>query len=52
MREGRDPDPVRRDRKSEECFEPLAEIVTGELLAGGPLGGWLVTDDGARALGS
>ena len=31
--ESRDPGPVRRDRKSEESFEPLAEIITGELLA-------------------
>jgi ABC-2 type transport system ATP-binding protein len=48
MSENRDPDPVRRDRKSEESFEPLAEIIAGELLAGGQLGDRLATADGAR----
>jgi hypothetical protein len=51
MSGSRDPDPVRRDRKSEECFEPLAEIITGELLAGGSLGDRVATTDGARGVG-
>jgi ABC-2 type transport system ATP-binding protein len=46
--ESRDPNPVRPDRKSEEGFEPLAEIITGELLAGGPSGDRPATADGAR----
>jgi ABC-type branched-subunit amino acid transport system ATPase component len=51
MSGSRDPDPVRRDRKSEECFQPLAEIITGELLAGGSLGDRVATTDGARGVG-
>jgi ABC-2 type transport system ATP-binding protein len=50
MSESRDPDPVRRDRRSEESFEPLAEIIAGELLAGGQLGDRLATADGARGV--
>jgi hypothetical protein len=50
MSGSRDPDPVRRDRKSEECFQPLAEIITGELLAGGSLGDRVATTDGARGV--
>ena len=46
-----DPQPVRRDRTSEEGFEPLAEIITDELRAGGPLEGRLATADGARGVG-
>lgn len=49
--ESRDPNPVRQNRKSEECFEPLAEIITSELLAGGSLGDRLATGDGARGVG-
>jgi ABC-2 type transport system ATP-binding protein len=51
MSESRDSGPVGRDRKSEECFKPLAEIITGELLAGGPLGDRFETTDGARGVG-
>ncbi|MGA2930308.1 MAG: ABC transporter ATP-binding protein [Solirubrobacteraceae bacterium] len=51
LSESRDPGPVRRDRTSEECFEPLAEIIAGELLAGGPVGDRLATADGARGVG-
>ena len=51
LSESGDPNPVRVDRKSEECFEPLAEIVTGELLAGGLLGDRRATADGARGVG-
>ncbi len=50
MSEDGDPDPVRRDRKSEESFEPLAEIIAGELLAGSQLGDRLATVDGARGV--
>ena len=50
MSENRDPDPVRRDRKSDESFQPLAEIVTGELIAGAPPGDRLATADGARGV--
>ena len=49
--ERRDPNPIGRDRKSEESFEPLAEIITGELLAGGPLRDRVATADGARGVG-
>ncbi len=45
-----DLDPVRRDGRSEECFDPLAEIITGELPAGGPSGDRLATSDGARCV--
>ena len=48
MSDSADPNPVRADRKSEESFEPLAEIITGELLAGGPSGDRLATAEGAR----
>jgi ABC-2 type transport system ATP-binding protein len=41
---------VRRDPRSEECFDPLAEIITGELLAEPPLGDWLARTDGARGV--
>jgi ABC-2 type transport system ATP-binding protein len=50
MSERRDPGPVRPDRTSEESFEPLAEIITGELLAGGPLEDRLASADGARGV--
>ena len=50
MNESGDPNPVRRDPKSEESFDPLAEIITGELLAEGPLGDRLATTDGARGV--
>lgn len=50
MSESQDPDPVKGDRKTEECFEPLAEIISGELLAEGPLGDRLATADGARGV--
>ena len=49
--ESREPSPVRRDQRSEDCFEPLAAIITGELLAGGPLGDSLAGTDGARGVG-
>jgi ABC-2 type transport system ATP-binding protein len=48
MSDGADPNPVSVDRNSEEPFEPLAEIIAGELLAGGPPGDRLATADGAR----
>jgi ABC-2 type transport system ATP-binding protein len=51
MSESQDPEPLGRDRRSEECFEPLAEIITGELLAGGSLGDRLESSDGARGVG-
>jgi hypothetical protein len=51
MRESRDPNPIVRDRKSDASFEPLAEIITDELLAGGALGDPLATADGARGTG-
>ncbi len=51
MSESGDRNLIGRDRKSEESFEPLAEIITGELLAGGALGDRLATADGARAVG-
>ncbi len=51
MNESGDPNPVRRDPKSEEAFEPLAEIITGELLAEGPPGDRLGMADGARGVG-
>jgi ABC-2 type transport system ATP-binding protein len=50
MNESGDPNPVGRDPKSEESFDPLAEIITGELLAEGPLGDRLATTDGARGV--
>lgn len=50
MNESGDPNPVRRDPKSEESFDPLAEIISGELLAEGPLGDRLATTDGARGV--
>jgi ABC-2 type transport system ATP-binding protein len=50
MNESGDPNPVRRDPMSEESFDPLAEIITGELLAEGPLGDRLATTDGARGV--
>ncbi len=50
MSETRDLSPVRRDWNSEESFEPLAEIITGELLAGRPLEDRLATADGARGV--
>ncbi len=46
----RDPDLVRRDRKSDESFEPLAEVITGELLAGGTPRERLETTGGARGV--
>jgi ABC-2 type transport system ATP-binding protein len=51
MSEGRHPNPVRRDRESEESFELLADIITEELLAGGPVEDRLETIDGARGVG-
>ena len=50
MSERGDLDPVRRDGPRRSRFEPLAEIITGELLAGGPLVDRLATADGARGV--
>ncbi len=47
----RAPSPVKGDPKTEECFVALAEIVAGELVAGGPLGDLHGTADGARGVG-
>ena len=33
MSEGRDPKPVRRDRKSAESLDPLTEVIAEELFA-------------------
>jgi ABC-2 type transport system ATP-binding protein len=38
---------VRRDSKSDESFDLLAEIITGELLAESPSGDWPASTDGA-----
>lgn len=49
--EVREPGSVRPDRRSEESFEALAEIITGELVAGGgPFEDRLATADGARGV--
>ena len=45
-----DLDPARRDGRPADAFEPLAEIISGELLAAGPLGDQLATSDGARVV--
>jgi ABC-2 type transport system ATP-binding protein len=50
MSEGRDPDLARRDGQSDELFEPIAEIITDELLAGGALADRFETADGARGI--
>ena len=50
MSESRPAGPVRRDRESEECFEPLAEVINGELLAGGAPEDRLATANSPRGV--
>jgi|GEM_PF-44459 ABC-2 type transport system ATP-binding protein len=50
MSESRDSDPVRRDRSSDEVFEPLAEVIAEELLARSSVRDRLETVDDAHSV--